>query len=423
MKKTTLAIAFGMFAFAASAQKSQIRAANNYLADGDLEKAKAAIETAVNDNDTKGSASAWYTRGIIYLKMQQQPANDGKMLYDEAGTSLKKAIELDPKFEKDNMNSNLFAVAIFNFNDGLKAFDKQQYTESYDRFKNVVELSNLENGKRFASFKKMDTISRQAALYEGYSAYYANRFDDAMPLLAAAKNDPVVKDPNIYLMLADIYSSKNDKANTLTTFSEAKTAYPTNKAVANAEINYYLRNSDPQEVIKKINDAIATEPNNPDLLFNLAGTYDKMANPKDAKNNDLPKPANYEELFASADEAYKNALKVAPEKADINYNLGALYYNRAIQINEEMNAITGTTSTEIKKYDALKVKREAWFDKALPYLEKTFNMLDAQGFAKLNNDDKVTYQSSLIAMKEIYAKQNKFDKVAELKAKLEATRN
>ena len=143
-----------------------------------------------------------------------------------------------------------------------------------------------------------------------------------------------------------------------------------------------------------------------------------MANPKDANQKDLPKPANYSEIFTKAEQAYLNTLKVA-DKADYNYNLGALYFNRAVIVNEQMNEITGSSSADIKKYDGLKAERDEWFTKALPYLEKTVSSLDAQA-ATLNGDDKNTYLGAIVAAKEIYAKQNKLDKAAEFKKKLEA---
>src|SRR5690606_38179246 len=124
----------------------------------------------------------------------------------------------------------------------------------------------------------------------------------------------------------------------------------------------------------------------------LGVAYDGMANPKDKDEKDLPKPANYSELFTKAAEAYDNALKVA-DKPEINYNLGALYFNRAVMVNDEMNAITGSSSADIKKYDALKAQRDDWFNKALPYLEKTVTAYDPQA-ASLKGEDKKTYMNA-----------------------------
>ncbi|HTM66932.1 MAG TPA: hypothetical protein VL093_11460, partial [Flavipsychrobacter sp.] len=100
MKKLVLIAAGLGLSLAAFAQKSQIRTANNYLGEQNYEKAKAAIEEAVTSDDTKDDPYAWFVRGMVYLTMQQQPANEGKELYNEAGKSFKKAIALQSDYKK-----------------------------------------------------------------------------------------------------------------------------------------------------------------------------------------------------------------------------------------------------------------------------------------------------------------------------------
>jgi Tfp pilus assembly protein PilF len=421
MKRTVLiALAFGL-CLTGFAQKSQIRSAVNYLNDKDYVKAKAAIETAVNDESTKNDPKAWYTRGVIYMAMQAEPANENSDMYKEAGKSFLKAVSLDPAYEKEDMNNKLFAVAIYNFNDGLTTYSKQAYGESYNNFGNVVAIYELEGSKRFAANKKFDTIAHQSGLYQGYTAYYDNKYDLALPALIKAKNDPIVADPNIYLFLADIYESKADNAALASVIAEGRKLYPDNKSLANRELNYYIKSGNTTELLAKLEAAVQNDPNNPDLMFALGVTYDNLANPKDKTGNDLPKPAKYDEYFNNAERVYLNASKVAPDKTDLNFNAGALYFNRAVLVNTQMNAITGSTPAELKKYDALKAERETWFGKALPYLEKAYTNLDARA-SSLSPEDKSTYQASIVALKEIYAKQNKFDKSAEMKKKLEDSR-
>ena len=415
-----IGLGLGMTSFA---QKSQIRTAKNYMGEKNYEKAKAAIEEAVTSESTKDDPSAWYVRGTVYLQMQLLKENADKDFYTEAGKSYKKAIALNPSYEKQDINQKLYAVARLNFNDGIRAYEKLNYDLAYNKFAEVVDIAGLEDGKRFSgkTWAEFDTIARQAAAYQGFSAYYANKYDEALPLLEKAKVDPVVKSSNIYLMLADVYEAKNDNSNMMAVLSEARKDFPSDKTVVNRELNYYIKAGKTDELVKKLEDAIKADPTNPDLLFTLGVAYDGMANPKDKANKELPKPANYSELFTKAEEAYSNALKAA-DKPEINYNMGALYFNRAVMVNEDMNAITGSSSADIKKYDALKAQRDDWFNKALPYLEKTVTAYDPKA-TSLKGEDKNTYMSAIVAAKEIYAKQNKLDKATEFKKKLEAVNN
>ena len=138
-----------------------------------------------------------------------------------------------------------------------------------------------------------------------------------------------------------------------------------------------------------------------------------MAFPKDGK-----KPANYDELVTKAESSYQNALRLNPENTDYHYNLGALYFNEGTGMNDQMNDITGTSKEEQKKYDDLKKQRDAYFDKSLPHLEKVYNTLDAKA-STLNNEEKSDYHSSMIALKQVYAIQNKLKESAAIKTKLE----
>ena len=419
MKKfALLALGLGL-GVASFAQKAQIRTAKNYLGEKEYEKALKAIDQAVNNESTQDDPYAWATRGLIYLAMQQLPENKDKDYYTEAGISYKKAAALKPDYEREDVNSKLFAVAIYNFNNGLNAYDKQQFEQASKNFGEVVDIAGLEGGKRFSgkNWVKFDTISHQAALYQGYAGYYSNKFDEAQPLLEKAKTDPIVKTSHIYLMLADIYEAKNDEAKLNALMTEARAEYPKEKTLINRELNYYIKSKKTDVLVKRLEDAIKMDPSNSELYYTLALAYDGMANPKDKDNKDLPKPANYSELFTKAEEAYNAALKVS-DKPDVNYSMGALYFNRAVVVNEEMNTITGTSSADIKKYDGLKAQRDEWFGKALPYLEKTVSMYDPQA-ASLRGEDKNSYMNALVAAKEIYAKKNNLEKATEFKKKLE----
>ncbi len=419
MKKIVLLALSCSLAGVAIAQKSQVKAAEKFLGDKNYESARTAIESAVNDETTKNLARTWYIRSTVYLAIQQEPANEGKDFYKEAGKSLKKLISIQPDYEKEDINNKLFAVAIYNFNDGLAAFQSSKYDISYLNFGEVVDIFNLENGKRFGTMKGFDTMARQSALYQGYSAYYSKNYDAAIPVLENAKKDPVVVNHNIYLMLAEMYGLKKDASNQQQTLAEGRKAYPTEKSLMNAELNFYIQSGKFSDLVTKLEDAIKLDPQNAELYFIMGTAYDQMANPKD-KDKDLPKPANFNELFAKSETAYKGAIGVDANHADANYNLGALYFNRGVIINEQMNVLAEKSSpANDKKYEVLKKERTEWFGKALPYLEKTITIFDPKA-ASLTGEDKQTYSNALISAMNIYARMNNAEKNKEAKKKLEA---
>ena len=96
-----------------------------------------------------------------------------------------------------------------------------------------------------------------------------------------------------------------------------------------------------------------------------------------------------------------------PKYVDAYYSVGALYYNRAALLTKQLNTLADDYSKEgLKKYEALKVKILAEFELALPHFQKA-ESIDA-------ND-----VNTLIALKEIYARQNKLDISTEFKDRLE----
>jgi hypothetical protein len=94
--------------------------------------------------------------------------------------------------------------------------------------------------------------------------------------------------------------------------------------------------------------------------------------------------------------------------------MGEFYYNQATDLNKQMNdAADLMDKTKVAaekkkyedKYEALKKERDVIFGKAMPYLDKTVQILDPK-VGSMSADDKFSYQSALVAMREIYARQN-----------------
>ena len=73
MKKAILIAAGVTITTLSWAQKQNIQTANDYLRDKDYDKAIEYITLAVNNPDTKDNVKAWFTRGNIYMAMQNEP--------------------------------------------------------------------------------------------------------------------------------------------------------------------------------------------------------------------------------------------------------------------------------------------------------------------------------------------------------------
>jgi len=419
MKKAvlfTIALGVGITGWA---QKKNVNTAQAALGREEYDKAKSAIDAAVSDETTKDDPKTWFVRGEVYTALENVPAHKAADPAQEAARSYIKAAELDPSFRKEDMDARLLKAAQVYFNQGIEEYQKKDYAKAYDAFSWPLTIGKLGDGKRFASVPTFDTIMAYAWLQRGFSAYMSGDYAKAQPDLMHAKDNPITRDANVYLALVEIAQKGNRQQEATDMITEGRKAFPDNTDLRNAELNMYLKSGNQDVLLKKLEEAVAKEPENPELLFNLGNGYNNLAFPKDANGKDQPRPANYATLVAKAEEAYLKAISLDKQnKPEYSYNLGALYFNQASAIINEMNAL-GTSAADQKKYDELAVQRDAMFGKALPHLEKVFQSLDANA-GKLNAEDGITYQSVIIALREIYAKQNKMDKVSEMKNKLEA---
>ena len=103
-----------------------------------------------------------------------------------------------------------------------------------------------------------------------------------------------------------------------------------------------------------------------------------------------------------AEEAYKQALSRNSDYFEANYNIGALYFNRAVSMVNDANSIPTNQNT---KYKAAVEEANLVFELALPFLEKAYD---------LNSEDKETIRS----LKDIYIRMNNEEKYQEMKSKL-----
>jgi tetratricopeptide (TPR) repeat protein len=78
------------------------------------------------------------------------------------------------------------------------------------------------------------------------------------------------------------------------------------------------------------------------------------------------------EARANAVKNYKKALEMEPENYDVNYNMGVMSFNEAVEIKKKVDAMDMSTyKTEGK---AVEEKSTAKFKEALPFFEKAYSL-------------------------------------------------
>jgi Tfp pilus assembly protein PilF len=420
MKKAILIIAVLGVSMAGKAQEKYVVSAGVALNGHNLDEAKENIDKAMQ-GDTKEKPKALFIKGEIYTQMQTADKYKSSNPYREAAQALMKLAEIKADYEKDNTDQMLLFCANYYYNDGVRVYsDKsndKRYAESADCMRNVIKIHDLNDGKRFEKSPRarlFDTMAANAALIIASGAYLQGNNDEAIPLLTNVIGNPVTQTPSAYEMLITAYDQQKKTAEAYAVIEQGRKAFPKDPSLQRSELNYFIRSGKTDELVKKLEEAAASDPNNPDIQFNLATSYLSMANPKDGK-----RPANYDELNKKSEAAFQSALKLSPDNVAVNYNFGAFYFNQATEVNIEMNA---TPDAEHKKYDDLKAKRDMLFNSALPYLEKAYS-LALPNEPTLKGEDLNSYRSTISALKTIYAAESKNDKAAEMSKKYDTVKD
>lgn len=382
----------------------------------DFEKAREYLEAAATNPSTIDYPKTWYLMGKMYIQMHFTPDYKGQGLYKKAADASFKLIELDPKYEKNDVDNIFINAANMYYNESVKQYNNKDYAGAIASAERFIEIRNIDNGKRFSGLKSFDTTAAAAKQILGLAAFYNDDKAKAKTALEELINDPIYSQKAAYSMLYNIYMENDEKDKAIAVIDKGRAKHPNDKKLRINEINFYIITDQQDIFVKKLEDAVAVDPNNAELQFFLAKSYAELANPEKGD-----KPANHEELMSKAEAAYKKAVELDPENITYNFDFGAFYFNQAGPLNDIMKDL-GTTPDENKKYDELNNEVKALYSKAMPYLQKTYDILGAKSDS-LNAEDKSTFINSIIAIREIHARRGDTDKSKALKEELDQLRS
>jgi predicted Zn-dependent protease len=432
MKKIIALAACSLLLLNANAQKSAIQSALNYLKDNEVAKAKKLIDEATVHGSTKGNAKAWLLKAVVYQAIGTQASdampqlqaivNDNPILIDLAdanklqsntsnaiATSLeayKTAMSLDPKYAKDELNGLISNMVFMSFNKGIADMNASKYNEALTSFSEVSSFASLDNGKFFKGNTMMDTIFINAKMYQANSAYSLDKNDVALPLLEECIANPITQKPDVYIMALDIIEKQKNDAKWNEIMKSAKAKFPNEKRIITTEINYFLKQGKSEELVKKLKDGIAVDPEKVDLYVLLGQTYANMASAIGKE-----KPSNAKELEENAIAAYKKAEELEPANIFATTNLGMLFFNQVVEMTKVMN------KADDKTFESMKPGREALINKSLPYLLKAKSLIEKGG---TKDENKEMYRQVLLGLQQSYNVLGQADKATEMQNLLKA---
>ena len=379
-----------------------------------LQEAVALANANIDDALVKIDPTAWQTYGDIFMTVVNtdvahfviDPAYKvaDPMASGKAFKGFKMAAELaDKSYQTKDAMKGLSAGIQNIYYMGSALYQTQNYAGAYDAFKATYDGYDLL--KKNNEPTNFDATEQPKALYySGLCAQQAGMMEEAKTVYKQLV-DQGIAEAGVYEALINLYKDE-DPALSEQYLKAAREKYPDDTALLYAEINHLLAKGELVSLVEKLEQAAALDPNNVSIYITLGQIYDKLYQDQSATD-----PAAAEESFTKAMSYYQQALTKDAKSFDAVYSIGALWYNKAAAYSIELNALSNDyTPAGTKKYDAKKVQMDDAFVKALPFFQQA---------EELSPKD----INTLIALKEIYARQDKFDLVEAYKQKLAALGN
>ena len=381
MKKTLIMAALVLISAGCFAQKANVKKAKNLALQEtpDFSGARAAINEALTNEETKDLADTWYTAGLIgyqeltkenektYLGQARDEKRAGEAVVESFDYWMKAADlagqkVLDKKGNEVLADKKTYAllqkkVLEYYKNQELVKYgiylnDQRDFATAYGVFQrhlSIPELSLMQNEKLQKEMPK-DSIYDQYKYYTAIFAIQAEMHPEAIAVLEEMK-DGNYEAITVNQFLYQEYVNVQDTANYVRVLQDAVVRFPQEPWFLQNLINHYIFSGQEQEAINYLDQAIAREPN--------VAQYHLI------KGNLNENQKNYEAALTDFD----RALAIDPTMADAEAGKGRVYYNQAVKMNEDAALIA-----DAKEYKKALEEMNAMFRQSMPFFEKAHEL-------------------------------------------------
>ncbi len=378
-----------------------------------LHEAKGLIEIAAASSETNGSVKTWQVRGEIFnsyadkdIAMMSTGIDpefspkypDAPLIATE---SFEKALELaEKKYEiKDALTGLSESVKKLNQIGNLQ-IQSADYSGAFRSLYKVLQSNDLLIEKGEEAIVNEEDMSNHKFVV-AFCAKSAEEYSVARKLFKELY-DAGTDEPSVYAEYYDILSAeKSPDADRI--LKEGRAKFPENSELLFAKINDLIQKGENEKLKSVLEEAIKVEPNNATVRLAAGNVCMNLFTDEYATNGDSDLAKDY---FQKSMAYFDQAIEIDPTLFDAAYSIGSLYFNKAVEIIKVANELP---LKEAKKYDVMTKEATGLMERALPYFEKAESM---------NAND----MNTLIALSEIFARMNEFDKSTEFKKRLEVVK-
>ena len=320
----------------------------------ELQKAKTSIDLAAEHEETKNEARTWHYYGIVYYKIAAYPEFhdlDPEAL-DKSFAAFAKIPALDPEYANDRQNmfdiyQHIQSITSNYFNKGAVAYENGEYADAIKcylaAYNSMLVIGQQDNEALL--------IAAQIALYNAKE--YEKTVEICNQLLAAQHESP-----KVYQYLAVAYSQMGNDEEMLKYINEGRAKFPEDDNLVNEQINAYLKLKREAEIIDQIKEMANKNSENSVYCLIIGTIY-----------------SNQESELYNVDSAlvyYNRAIEVNPTDENAYINVGSMYIDKSAALINKANELP---LDKFKEYDELIAEARVFDEKALPYVEKAYELV------------------------------------------------
>ena len=321
-------------------------------------KAKASIDAASQHEATMNQAKTWHYYAVIYYKIGAYPE-----FYDLEPnafalvlSAVEKVKELDNNYYMQNgqeLASYVRGIDNTYYQLGVESFNSGNYEEAMVDFKKANDAAMKIDSYDDAAMINYATCAVKCGKYdaaaEAYEELLAKGFDEA----------------SIYSGLINAYRELGQGEKSVEMIEVARAKYPEDPQLVNDMINTYISLHREGEIVDQIEAMAKRYTEQPVYYFILGTIYGNSG----SEIYDLEKALGY----------YESAIAENASYADAYYNAGALLIDKASDIYKEANEKDPSEYSNFNAYlaatDAMVDEAKGFDQRALPYVEKTYELL------------------------------------------------
>ncbi|MBL7701100.1 MAG: hypothetical protein JNM14_02525 [Ferruginibacter sp.] len=378
-----------------SVTAQDIKTAETYFTNKEYDKAKTAIDNALNGN-FNSDPRAWIWKHKIYQTVGKtaSPAAATAILFS-GFEALKKGISL-PKGDEAailvlglNINEGFNNYYITFINNGSALMNAEDNSNALANFKNALAVSAYFYEKKLIT-TELDTM---LTFYAGYTAMKADKINDAVYYFKKIGDAGAYgTDLQIaYGWLCNYYLTDKKDAATARLYCEKGLKFYASDEYLRSKKNEVERVSGNMNAFfNSYEDVIASgKATFTDYLSYGAELYDYLYVDNKATTD---KAVRQTRLFEVLSKAYE----LKPGSAETNYILGMSHTSNALELDTELKK---TTAPEAQK-SKMKTERDASVQKSITHLEIATSLYGAK--TSLAANDKNHYKTSLQQLVNLY---------------------